>query len=178
MSLIRRGSSTCKPALARREVNKNMKLTAKGRYAVIAMADLADLNSDRPVTLSEIATRQDISLSYLEQLFAKLRRKGVVKGVRGPGGGYSLARPAHETSIADIVLAVDENIEAAACKTANGKHCGNKTGKCLAHDLWDELGQHIYMFLNSITLEDVLKQRVVGAAGGARINLESSQEQG
>lgn len=153
-----------------------MKLTAKGRYAVIALADLADLKSDRPVTLSEIATRQEISLSYLEQLFAKLRRSGVVKGVRGPGGGYSLAKPAHQTSIAEIVMAVDENIETTACRTVDGKKCGTKTGKCLAHDLWHELGQHIYMFLSSITLEDVLQRRVVGAAGGAKLQHGGNQD--
>ncbi|PHR62788.1 MAG: Rrf2 family transcriptional regulator [Robiginitomaculum sp.] len=146
-----------------------MKLSAKGRYAVIALADLASIKSDRPITLAEIAERQEISLSYLEQLFAKLRRHGVVKGVRGPGGGYSLARPASQTSIADIILAVDENIETTACKNDTKLNCKGKTGKCLAHDLWNELGQHIYLFLNSITLDDVLQRRVIGTAGGARL---------
>ncbi len=145
-----------------------MKLSAKGRYAVIALADLASIKGSRPVTLAEIATRQEISLSYLEQLFAKLRRGGVVRGVRGPGGGYSLARAADQTSIADIVMAVDENIQATACKPESAKNCKGKTGKCLAHDLWAELGHHIYLFLNSITLDDVLERRIVGAAGGAR----------
>lgn len=145
-----------------------MKLSAKGRYAVIALADLASLNTDQPITLAEIAQRQEISLSYLEQLFSKLRRHGVVKGVRGPGGGYSLARTACQTSIADIILAVDEKIEATACKPNTGIDCTGKTGKCLAHDLWSELGQHIYLFLNSITLADVLERRVIGTAGGAR----------
>ncbi len=146
-----------------------MKLSAKGRYAVIALADLASIESTRPITLAEIAERQEISLSYLEQLFAKLRRHGVVKGVRGPGGGYSLARSASQTSIADIILAVDENIDTTACKNGTNLNCKGKTGKCLAHDLWNELGQHIYLFLNSITLDDVLQRRVVGTAGGARL---------
>jgi Rrf2 family iron-sulfur cluster assembly transcriptional regulator len=149
-----------------------MKLSAKGRYAVIALADLASIKGERPVTLAEIAKRQDISLSYLEQLFAKLRRKGVVHGVRGPGGGYSLTRSAAQTSIADIVMAVDENIKTTACKPDSAVNCNGQTGKCLAHDLWSELGQHIYLFLNSITLDDVLKRRVVGTAGGARLPRE------
>ncbi len=145
-----------------------MKLTAKGRYAVMALADLAALNSDGPVTLAEIAERQDISISYLEQLFAKLRRRGVVRGVRGPGGGYHLTRPASETSIADIILAVDESIDTVACDRHSELGCTGKTGRCLAHDLWDELGRHIYLFLNSVTLDDVLNRRVLGTAGGAR----------
>jgi Rrf2 family iron-sulfur cluster assembly transcriptional regulator len=149
-------------------VNKVMKLSAKGRYAVIALADLASMKTDKPITLAEIADRQDISLSYLEQLFSKMRRNGVVHGVRGPGGGYSLVRSADQTSIADIILAVDENIKATACRPETGLDCKGKTGKCLAHDLWSELGQHIYLFLNSITLADVLERRVIGTAGGAR----------
>jgi len=142
-----------------------MKLTAKGRYAVIALADLASIKADRPITLAEIAKRQEISLSYLEQLFAKLRRNGVVGGVRGPGGGYFLARPANQTSIADILLAVDDNIKATACKPESLLDCTGKTGKCLAHDLWTELGHHIYLFLNQVTLDDVLEGRVGGLAG-------------
>ncbi len=145
-----------------------MKLTAKGRYAVMALADLAAINSDGPVTLAEIAERQDISISYLEQLFAKLRRRGVVRGVRGPGGGYRLMRPADETSIADIILAVDESIDTVACDRHSELGCTGQTGRCLAHDLWDELGRHIYLFLNSVTLDDVLNRRVLGTAGGAR----------
>lgn len=152
-----------------------MKLTAKGRYAVMALADLATINSDGPVTLAEIAERQDISISYLEQLFAKLRRRGVVRGVRGPGGGYHLMRPACETSIADIILAVDESIDTVACDRHSELGCTGKTGRCLAHDLWDELGRHIYLFLNSVTLDDVLKRRVLGTAGGARFMEEGTR---
>jgi len=171
-----RGSSTLQWVLASREVNKVMKLSAKGRYAVIALADMASIKSKRPVTLAEIAKRQDISLSYLEQLFAKLRRNGVVHGVRGPGGGYTLTRHASKTSIADIVMAVDENIQTTACKPNSSQNCTGSTGKCLAHDLWTELGHHIYLFLNSITLDDVLERRVVGAAGGARFQAKSVLE--
>jgi len=146
-----------------------MKLSAKGRYAVMALADLASIKAQGPVTLAEIAERQDISISYLEQLFAKLRRRGVVKGVRGPGGGYRLTRPADETSIADIILAVDEQIDTVACDRTSHLGCNGKTGRCLAHDLWDELGRHIYLFLSSVTLDDVLNRRVLGTAGGARM---------
>jgi Rrf2 family transcriptional regulator, iron-sulfur cluster assembly transcription factor len=145
-----------------------MKLSAKGRYAVMALADLASIKEEGPVTLAEIAERQDISISYLEQLFAKLRRKGVVKGVRGPGGGYRLARPASETTIVDIILAVDEQIDTVACDRHSDVGCTGKTGRCLAHDLWDELGRHIYLFLSSVTLDDVLNRRVLGTAGSAR----------
>ncbi len=100
-----------------------MKLSTKGRYAVMAMVDLAAQNSDRPIALAEIAERQDISLSYLEQLFAKLRRGGLVASVRGPGGGYRLARPAEETRIADIILAVDEPIRATRCTPGQPHGC-------------------------------------------------------
>jgi len=135
----------------------------------MALADLASIKAQGPVTLAEIAERQDISISYLEQLFAKLRRRGVVKGVRGPGGGYRLTRPADETSIADIILAVDEQIDTVACDRSSDVGCNGKTGRCLAHDLWDELGRHIYLFLSSVTLDDVLNRRVLGTAGGARM---------
>ncbi len=146
-----------------------MKLSARGRYAVMALADMASIKEQGPVTLAEIAERQDISISYLEQLFAKLRRCGVVKGVRGPGGGYRLSRPAGETSIAEIIMAVDEQIDTVACDRDSKLGCTGRTGRCLAHDLWDELGRHIYLFLSSITLDDVLQKRVLGAAGGARM---------
>ena len=135
----------------------------------MALADLASIKAKGPVTLAEIAERQDISISYLEQLFAKLRRRGVVKGVRGPGGGYRLTRLASETSIADIILAVDEQIDTVACDRSSDLGCTGKTGRCLAHDLWDELGRHIYLFLSSVTLDDVLNRRVLGTAGGARL---------
>jgi Rrf2 family iron-sulfur cluster assembly transcriptional regulator len=141
-----------------------MKLSSRGRYAVMAMADLAGQSSDGPVTLADIASRQAISQSYLEQLFAKLRRAGLVTSVRGPGGGYRLAKPADETRIADVILAVDEPIRATRCQGVVGKGCQAKGERCLTHDLWDELGRHIYLFLSGVTLEDVVAKRVLGAA--------------
>ena len=120
-----------------------MRLSTKGRYAVMAMADLAgNEGGTRPISLAEIAKRQEISLSYLEQLFAKLRRRaGLVRSVRGPGGGYRLSRPAAELRIADIILAVDEPIAATRCKTGSPIGCTGTTSRCVTHDLWEELGQ-------------------------------------
>ncbi len=141
-----------------------MKLSTKGRYAVMAMADLARHSADggriESVRLAEIADRQEISLSYLEQLFAKLRRRGLVVAARGPGGGYRLARSASETCIAEIVLAVDEPIKATRCRSGSSKGCLGRTGRCLTHELWEELGRQIEGFLSSITLADVLERRV------------------
>ena len=138
-----------------------MKLSTRGRYAVMAMADLAGhARDDGPEALAEIARRQEISLSYLEQLFAKLRRAGLVASVRGPGGGYRLARPAHETCIADIVLAVDEPLKATRCHDGSPNGCLSTSGRCITHDLWDALGAEIESFLASVTLEDVLAKRI------------------
>jgi Rrf2 family iron-sulfur cluster assembly transcriptional regulator len=139
-----------------------MKLSTKGRYAVMAMVDLAAQNSDRPIALAEIAERQDISLSYLEQLFAKLRRGGLVASVRGPGGGYRLARPAEETRIADIILAVDEPIRATRCTPGQPHGCRGSKSRCLTHDLWEELGSQIYLFLAAVSVADVVERRVLG----------------
>lgn len=138
-----------------------MRLSTKGRYAVMAMADLARRQDEpcRAVALAEIATRQEISLSYLEQLFARLRRKGLVQSARGPGGGYRLARAAAETSIAEIVLAVDEPLRATRC-AAQGKGCMLKGERCLTHDLWDDLGHRIEDYLASVSLADVLTGRL------------------
>lgn len=145
-----------------------MKLSTRGRYAVMAMADLArhagGEPGDEPVRLSEIARRQEISLSYLEQLFAKLRRGGLVMAARGPGGGYRLTRPACETRIADIIVAVDEPIKATRCRSGSSTGCLGRTGRCLTHDLWEELGRQIEVFLESVTLSDVLERRVLGRA--------------
>ncbi|HEX3808953.1 MAG TPA: Rrf2 family transcriptional regulator [Rhizomicrobium sp.] len=141
-----------------------MKLSTKGRYAVMAMADLAGHGaSGRPVSLAEISGRQEISLSYLEQLFAKLRRGGLVKSVRGPGGGYRLSRPANDLRIADIIVAVDEPIRATRCHPGSPQGCVT-TGRCLTHDLWEELGHQIHVFLSGISLEDVIEKRVLGRA--------------
>lgn len=137
-----------------------MRLSTKGRYAVMAMADLARRQTDaeRAVALADIATRQEISLSYLEQLFARLRRKGLVKSARGPGGGYRLARAADETTIAEIVHAVDEPLRATRCVEAKG--CMLKGERCLTHDLWEDLGQQIETYLASVSLADVIGGRL------------------
>ena len=141
-----------------------MRLSTKGRYAVMAMADLARRQSDavRAVALADIATRQQISLSYLEQLFARLRRKGLVQSARGPGGGYRLTREAAQTSIADIVHAVDEPLRATRCKSGGG--CMIKGERCLTHDLWADLGDRIEDYLASVSLADVIGGRLRRAA--------------
>jgi len=142
-----------------------MRLSTKGRYAVMAMADLAaNDGGSKPVSLAEIARRQEISLSYLEQLFAKLRRGDLVKSVRGPGGGYRLARPASELRISDIILAVDEPITATRCRKDSPKGCTGTSGRCMTHDLWEELGRQIHVFLSSVSLADVVEKRVLGRA--------------
>ena len=135
-----------------------MRLSTKGRYAVMAMADLARHGRDRAVRLCEIAERQEISPAYLEQLFARLRRAGLVVGARGPGGGYRLARSAGETSIVSIVAAADEPMEAVRCE--EGRGCMAKGERCLTHDLWDALGRRIESYLASVSLEDVIEGRV------------------
>ena len=137
-----------------------MRLSTKGRYAVMAMADLAryEERADRALALAEIAHRQEISLSYLEQLFARLRRKGLVKSARGPGGGYRLARSAEETMIGDIVHAVDEPLRATRCGV--GKGCMNQGERCLTHDLWADLGRRIEDYLASVSLADVVHGRL------------------
>jgi Rrf2 family transcriptional regulator, iron-sulfur cluster assembly transcription factor len=148
-----------------------VKLSTRGRYAVMAMADLARHSGYgsgiESVRLCEIAARQEISLSYLEQLFGKLRRGGLVLAARGPGGGYRLAQPAAETRIADIIVAVDEPIKATRCRSDSAKGCLGRTGRCLTHDLWEELGRQIEVFLESVTLADVLERRVLGRARAA-----------
>ena len=137
-----------------------MKLSTKGRYAVMAMADLArcEVRADRATALAEIAHRQEISLSYLEQLFARLRRKGLVTSARGPGGGYRLAKSAEETWIADIIHAVDEPLRATRCSQSKG--CMTKGERCLTHDLWEDLGQRIEDYLASVSLADVVAGRL------------------
>jgi Rrf2 family iron-sulfur cluster assembly transcriptional regulator len=141
-----------------------VKLTTKGRYAVMAMVDLAQHERAGPVTIAAIAERQDISLSYLEQLFAKLRRGGLVRSVRGPGGGYVLSHPASETRIADVILAVNEPIKATRCEDGSPRGCVPGRGRCLTHDLWEELGRQIYLYLSAVTLADVVEKRILGTS--------------
>lgn len=142
-----------------------MKLSTKGRYAVMAMVDLASHSRGKPVALADVASRQEISLSYLEQLFSKLRRGGVVKSVRGPGGGYLLARSESETRVSDIILAVDEPIQATRCTPGQPSGCHSNKTRCLTHDLWEELGNQIYLYLSSVSLADVVDKRVLGSSG-------------
>jgi len=142
-----------------------MRLSTKGRYAVMAMVDLAKHGSGTPIALAEIAERQEISLSYLEQLFAKLRAGALVRSVRGPGGGYLLAHPADETRISDIIVAVDEPIRAVRCSPGAPVGCRANKSRCLTHDLWEELGNQIHLFLSSVTLADVVAGRVLGKSG-------------
>ena len=138
-----------------------MQLSTKGRYAVMAMTDLAGHGAERPVPLAEIAERQQLSLAYLEQLFARLRRRGLVVSSRGPGGGYRLARAAAETNVAEVVMAVDEPLKATRCSghgSAGG--CMKGGAKCLTHDLWEETGHQIHSYLSSVSLADVLEGRL------------------
>lgn len=138
-----------------------MRLSTKGRYAVMAMADLAAHGGERAVSLAEIAARQQISLDYLEQLFARLRRGDLVKSVRGPGGGYRLAKTAAETRISEIVLAVDEPLRATRCAGGDtpGKGCMASGEQCLTHGLWEALGRRIETYLDGVSLDDVLHRR-------------------
>jgi len=131
----------------------------------MAMVDLAMHGNGAPVALAEIAARQEISLSYLEQLFAKLRRGGQVRSVRGPGGGYLLAHGVEETRISDIIAAVDEPIQATRCKQGTARGCRTAGGRCVTHDLWEELTNQIHLFLSSVTLADVRDRRVLGRSG-------------
>lgn len=134
-----------------------MRLTTKGRFAVTAMIDLALRQHNGPVTLAGISQRQKISLSYLEQLFGKLRRHELVESTRGPGGGYSLARPMRDVSVADIIFAVDEPIDATNC---GGKQNCHDDGLCMTHDLWTDLNKKMVEFLDGVSLQDLVdKQR-------------------
>ena len=136
-----------------------MKLTTKGRYAVMAMADLAANQNGKPVSLNDISLRQNISLSYLEQLFSKLRNEKLVKSIRGPSGGYILEKNPKEIRISNIIFAVDEQIKTLNCKKDSKKGCNGKTIKCITHNLWDDLENHINNFFEKVSLNDVVKQR-------------------
>ena len=139
-----------------------MRLTTKGRFAVTAMVDLALHDSGGPVTLAEISSRQKISLSYLEQLFGKLRRHELVDSVRGPGGGYRLAKETGALSVADIILAVDEPIDATQC---GGKENCHDDQKCLTHDLWATLNERIFDYLGAVTLRQLVDAHRARGAG-------------
>jgi Rrf2 family transcriptional regulator, iron-sulfur cluster assembly transcription factor len=141
-----------------------VRLSTKGRYAVMAMVDLAKTSKGRAVALADIAERQEISLSYLEQLFARLRRGGLVKSVRGPGGGYLLAVTAEEMRISDIILAVDEPMRTSRCAPRSPVGCHADKTRCLTHDLWEELGNQIHLYLKTVSLADVCERRILGSS--------------
>lgn len=152
-----------------------MKLSTKGRYAVTAMLDLALHSGDGPVSLSAISGRQDISLSYLEQLFSKLRKANLVDSIRGPGGGYELSREAKSITVADVVLAVNEPLDATRCNGKGGCHDGQH---CLSHQLWSELSDQIYNFLSSISLEQVVERRFVKRVASRQDGLSDPSKAG
>ena len=136
-----------------------MKLTTKGRYAVMAMADLASYARQKPISLTEISLRQNISLSYLEQLFLKLKICNLVKSVRGANGGYTLVKPASEIKLSNIIYAVDETVKTLNCKKESKKGCNHKSMKCITHNLWDDLDQHINNFFEKVKLEDLEEKK-------------------
>ena len=135
-----------------------MKLTTKGRYAVMAMADLASYSKNKPVSLSEISTRQNISLAYLEQLFIHLKDKKLVKSVRGVKGGYALDGRASEIKLSNIFHAVNEEVKTLNCKKDSKKGCNHKSIKCITHNLWDKLDNHINGFFENVKLEELVKR--------------------
>ena len=137
-----------------------MKLTSKGRYAVMAMADIAKNNVKEPTSLAEISLRQGISISYLEQLFLKLRKNNLVQSARGPLGGYVLAKPPGEIKLLSIISAVDEKIKTVKCRKESKKGCNGKSIKCITHNLWDDLEAHINKFFENNTLNDILFKEV------------------
>jgi len=136
-----------------------MKLTTKGRYAVMAMADIAVNQKLKPVSLKDISLRQNISLSYLEQLFSKLKNRKLVKSVRGPLGGYVLEKTPKDIKISNIIFAVDEEIKTLNCNKDSKKSCQGKSARCITHNLWVDLEQHINDFFDSTNLGDLTKQK-------------------
>src|SRR6187401_636257 len=143
-----------------------MRLTTKGRFAVTAMVDLAMRHGGGPVTLADISARQKISLSYLEQLFGKLRRKQIVESVRGPGGGYYLGKDMRTLTVSEIILAVDEPIDATQC---GGKENCHDDNKCITHDLWANLNQHIFDYLGAVTLKQLVDEQKAKQNGVAQV---------
>ena len=137
-----------------------MKLTSKGRYAVMAMADLAKNYVEEPTSLAEISLRQGISISYLEQLFLKLRKNNLVKSTRGPSGGYVLTKSPKEIKLISIINAVDEEIKTLKCRKESKRGCNHKSIKCITHNLWDDLEAHINKFFESNTLKDILFKEI------------------
>ena len=135
-----------------------MKLTTKGRYAVMAMADLALFKDSGPINLTDISLRQNISLAYLEQIFIKLKKNNLVKSIRGAKGGYVLEISPENIKISNIIAAVDEEVKTLNCKKDSKKGCNNKSSKCITHNLWDQLDQHINSFFEKVKLQDLVKK--------------------
>jgi len=133
-----------------------MKLTSKGRYAVMAMADLANVKDKKTTNLTEISLRQGISISFLEQIFLKLKKNNLVKSSRGPAGGYSLTRSPEEIKLSSIIEAIDEKVKTVGCKKESKKGCTGKSIKCITHNLWDDLETHINSFFEKNTLKDII----------------------
>ena len=133
-----------------------MKLTSKGRYAVMAMADLAKINANQPTSLTEISVRQGISISFLEQIFLKLKKNNLVQSSRGPSGGYLLSKSPQEIKLSSIIQAVDEKVKTVGCKKESKKGCTGKSIKCITHNLWDDLENHINSFFEKNTLGDII----------------------
>ncbi len=152
-----------------------MKLTTKGRYAVTAMLDLAIHAGSGPITLADVASRQHISLSYLEQLFARLRRKSLVSSVRGPGGGYMLGRDAKDISISEVIAAVDESVDTTGC---GGSHNCHENRQCLTHDLWQDLSARIYEYLDGISLHKLVMSNGVQRISERQDMIADSPQQG
>tara|TARA_B100000035_G_scaffold267947_1_gene241245 strand:+ start:8025 stop:8441 length:417 start_codon:yes stop_codon:yes gene_type:complete len=136
-----------------------MRLTTKGRYAVMAMADLALFKGNGPTNLTDISLRQNISLAYLEQIFIKLKKNNLVKSVRGAKGGYILEHSPEEINISNIISAVDEEVKTLNCKKDSKRGCNNKSTKCITHNLWDQLDQHINNFFEKVKLQDLIKNK-------------------
>lgn len=137
-----------------------MNLRTKGRYAVMAMVELAARGHGKPVCLADLSESQEIPLPYLEQIFAKLRRQGLVQSSKGPGGGYMLAHPASDIRISSIVEAVDEPIKMTRCESHSEGGCMSSKARCLTHDLWEGLGEQIYSYLHSISLQDICNRQI------------------
>ena len=135
-----------------------MKLTTKGRYAVMAMADIALFRDKGPISLTDVSLRQNISLAYLEQIFIKLKNKNLVKSIRGATGGYVLVNPPEDIKISNIISAVDEEVKMLNCKKESKRGCNNKSSKCITHNLWDQLDQHINNFFEKVKLQDLVKK--------------------
>ena len=138
-----------------------MKLTTKGRYAVMAMADLALFEEKGPTSLTDISLRQNISLAYLEQIFIKLKNKNLVKSIRGAKGGYVLVISPEDIKISNIIEAVNEEVKMLSCKKESKRGCNNKSSKCITHNLWDQLDQHINNFFEKVKLQDLVKKNQI-----------------